>query len=98
VTAPARSQAAWRVVSVRPDKNKSLVVRFVDGTTGRVELGGFLAGPEIAGTVFEALRDDRFFSQAIVADGAVRWPNGADLAPDSMYDAIRAGGCWTVGR
>jgi hypothetical protein len=46
--------------------------------------------------VFEALREDRFFSQASVVDGAVRWPNGADLAPDSMYDAIRASGCWTV--
>jgi hypothetical protein len=47
--------------------------------------------------VFEALRDERVFSQAIVLDGAVRWPNGADLAPDSMYDAIRSGGCWAVG-
>jgi hypothetical protein len=46
--------------------------------------------------VFEALRDDRFFAQATVAEGAVRWPNGADLAPDAMYDAIRASGCWTV--
>ena len=31
-----------------------------------------------------------------VANGATRWPNGADLAPDSMHDAIRAGGSWTV--
>jgi hypothetical protein len=46
--------------------------------------------------MFEALREDRFFAQASVVDGAVRWPNGADLAPDSMYDAIRASGCWTV--
>jgi hypothetical protein len=91
VTAPARSQAAWRVVAVRPEINKSLVVQFVDGTTGRVELAGFLAGRAIEGTVFEALRDERVFSQAIVLDGAVRWPNGADLAPDSMYDAIRSG-------
>jgi hypothetical protein len=92
----ARSQAAWRAVSVSPGKDKSLVVRFVDGTTGRVELCSFLAGRGVEGTVFEALRDDRFFLQATVAEGAVRWPNGADLAPDAMYDAIRASGCWTV--
>jgi hypothetical protein len=97
VTPPAHSQAPWRVVSVTPGKNRSLVVSFVDGTTGRVDLGGFLAGQGVAGTVFEALRDDRFFSQASVSEGAVRWPNGADLAPDAMYDAIRASGCWTVG-
>ena len=26
----------------------------------------------------------------------VAWPNGADLAPDAMYDAIRASGRWVV--
>jgi hypothetical protein len=28
--------------------------------------------------------------------GAVVWPNGEDLAPDAMYDAIRASGEWVV--
>jgi len=27
----------------------------------------------------------------------VAWPNGADLAPDAMWDAIRAHGYWVVG-
>jgi hypothetical protein len=31
-----------------------------------------------------------------VASGAVQWPNGADLAPDAMYDAIRAHGTWSL--
>ena len=96
VMPPTRSQAPWRAVSVCPGNDRSLVVGFVDGTTGRVDLGSFLAGRGVEGTVFEALREDRFFSQASVVDGAVRWPHGADLAPDSMYDAIRASGCWTV--
>jgi hypothetical protein len=26
----------------------------------------------------------------------VTWPNGADLAPDAMYDAIRAQGVWNL--
>lgn len=59
-------------------------------------MGRFLSGHGVEGTVFEALRDDRFFGQAAISDGAIRWPNGADLAPDVMYDAIRASGCWTV--
>ena len=96
VTPPARSQAPWRAVSVRPGSGKTLNVRFVDGTAGLVDLAGFLAGRHIAGTVFEALQDDVLFAQAQVVDGAIRWPNGADLAPDTMYDAIRAGGCWRV--
>jgi hypothetical protein len=48
----------------------------------------------VDGTLFEALREDLFFGQAAVADGVIRWPNGADLAPDAMYDAIRESGCW----
>jgi hypothetical protein len=28
--------------------------------------------------------------------GAVQWPNGADLAPDAMYDAIRERGQWIL--
>jgi hypothetical protein len=27
--------------------------------------------------------------------GAATWPNGADLAPDAMYDAIREHGVYT---
>ena len=96
MTPPAGSQAPWRAISVCAGEDKTLVVRFVDGTTGRVELGVFLAGRGVDGTIFEALRDDRFFKQAMVSDGVVRWPNGADLASDSMYDAIREGGLWTI--
>ena len=91
-----RSQAPWRAVAVCVGPDKTLAVRFVDGTAGRVELGRFLSGQGVEGTVFEALRDDLFFAQAAVTDGAVRWPNGADLAPDAMYDAIRESGCWTL--
>ena len=74
-----------------------LRVRFVDGTAGEVEMQGFLQGPEVVGTVFEPLRDPGFFAQAAVVSGAVKWPNGADLAPDAMYDAIRVQGVWSLG-
>ena len=89
---PARSQAPWRVVSVSPQPGKSLVVRFVDGTTGRVDLAGFLGSGAVDGTLFEALRADAYFALAHVIDGAVRWPNGADLAPDAMYETVRERG------
>jgi len=28
--------------------------------------------------------------------GAVAWPNGADIAPEAMYEAIRQTGLWQV--
>jgi hypothetical protein len=73
-----------------------LRVGFFDGTAGEVRLRGFLESPQISGTIFEPLRDPEIFRQAHVELGAVTWPNGADLAPDAMYDAIRAEGHWVV--
>jgi hypothetical protein len=71
-----------------------LRVEFVDGTVGDADLAAFLASPKVAGTVFEPLRDSAVFAQVRVELGAVIWPNGADLAPDAMYDAIRERGSW----
>ncbi len=93
-TAP-RAAAPWRVARVRAKSGMRLQVEFVDGTSGEVNLKAFLQGPRIAGTLFEQLRDTALFAQVRVELGAVTWPNGADLAPDAMYDAIRAEGHWT---
>jgi hypothetical protein len=50
----------------------------------------------VTGTLFEPLRDRDYFRQVRIELVAVTWPNGADLAPDAMYDAIRASGHWVV--
>ena len=93
---PPRSAAPWRVVSVRPDEDFRLHVVFVDGAAGDVHLRAFIESPSTDGTLFEPLRDSDYFRQVRVELGAVAWPNGADLAPDAMYDAIRASGQWVV--
>jgi len=73
-----------------------LRVTFTDGTSGEVHLQPFIDTPEVRGTLFEALRDPAVFRDVRVDLGSVAWPNGADLAPDAMYDAIRKEGHWTV--
>ena len=73
-----------------------LHVTFVDGTAGEVELAKFLQRPDIERTVFGPLCKPAAFAQAAVVLGAVTWPSGVDLAPDAMYDAIRADGRWLV--
>ena len=73
-----------------------LRVTFVDGAAGEVHMRSFLSDPKVAGTVFEPLRDPAIFVQAQIVLGAVQWPNGADLAPDAMYDAIREHGVWVL--
>ena len=87
---------AWRVTAVSALADARLRVTFVDGTSGEVEMGAFLRNPNLDGTVFEPLRDPVIFAQAQVVLGAVQWPNGADLAPDAMYDAIRERGLWVL--
>jgi hypothetical protein len=81
-------------VAALPDARLHVV--FVDGTNGEVHFKSFLNSPTIKGTVFEALRDPALFARAQVILGAVQWPNGADLAPDTMYDAIREHGVWVL--
>jgi hypothetical protein len=74
------------VVSVRPLDDYQLDVAFEDGTRGVVSLKDRLFGP-----VFEPLRDPAMFRQVSVDEfGAVCWPSGADLAPDALYEKLRA--------
>jgi len=86
----------WRVTSVIALPDARLQVTFVDGTAGEVHMKSFLSNPNVDGTIFEPLRDPAIFVQAQVVLGAVQWPNGADLAPDAMYDAIRERGVWVL--
>ena len=60
-------------------------VRFDDGTSGVISLADELFGP-----MFEPLRDPQYFAQLKIDEfGVICWPNGADLAPDALYDDLR---------
>ena len=91
-----RHTVAWRVTAVAVIADARLSITFINGTTNDVDLSAFLSDAKINGTVFEKLRDPATFSQVQVVLGVVQWPNGADLAPDTMYDAIRERGVWVV--
>ena len=60
---------------------------FADGTVGDVDLA-YLVG---RGPVFEALRDPGYFAKLHVDPdaGTIVWPNGADVAPETLYAAAR---------
>ena len=75
-----------RVVEVRPLKGYKLWLRFQDGVSGTVDLSGELWGP-----MFEPLNDSALFAQATIHAEleTVTWPNGADLAPEFLYQAAQ---------
>jgi hypothetical protein len=73
-----------RVTTVTVRDGYRLEVEFSDGLRGEISLQDRLFGP-----LFVPLRDPALFAQAAVdAFGAVCWPNGADLAPDALYEQI----------
>lgn len=75
-----------RVVEVRPLTGYKLWLRFQDGVCGTVDLSGELWGP-----MFEPLKDSALFAQAAIHPEleTVTWPNGADLAPEFLYQAAQ---------
>lgn len=91
-----RHTVPWRVNAVSALPDFCLRVTFVDGTSGEVDMRAFLRTTEIDDTVFAPLRDPGVFAQVRIELGALQWPNGADLAPDSMYDEIKAHGRWVL--
>jgi hypothetical protein len=91
IVPPIRASAPWRAVSVDVQDGQSFRVRFVDGLAGWVRME-----PSHLTGVFAALRDEAIFRQARIEYGAVTWPGEIDLAPDAMYDEIKAHGEWVL--
>lgn len=87
-------RASWRVIEVHTLPDYRLAVKFMDGTTGEVDLS-HLVMSDSAG-IFAQLRDPVLFAQAYVEYGAVVWPGEIDLAPDAMYDEIKKKGRWVL--
>ncbi|MEK6533038.1 MAG: DUF2442 domain-containing protein [Nitrospirota bacterium] len=81
----------WDVVEVKPLETLGLFVRFTDGLTGEVRFE-----PEHLSGVFAPLKDPAYFKQVYVDHGAVAWPGQIDLAPDAMYQEIKANGVWVL--
>ncbi len=75
-----------QVVEVKPLPNFRLWVRFLDGSSGTVDLSQELWGP-----MFEPLTNPDVFDQASVDPElqTVVWPNGADLAPEFLFGAVQ---------
>ena len=60
-------------------------VEFDDGTRGEVDLSYLLT----KGPIFRSLKNIKLFGSARIEGGTITWPNGADLAPETLYEAIQ---------
>ena len=78
----------WDVIEVKYIAGRELAIRFADGLSGILYIDrSFCTG------VFEPLQNDDLISRAEINNGVVVWPNGLDLAPDTMYFEIKRNLC-----
>ena len=64
----------------------SIHLTFNDNSEKTVDFRQWLDGP-----IFEPLRDPNYFRRFFVEGGTVAWPNGADIAPETLYEYQGAG-------
>lgn len=87
---PVPSSMPWRVAEVHALANYQLEVRFVDGTTGVVDISDLILSPDAG--VFTTLREKSIFERVYTKCGAVTWSGESyeiDLAPDAMYAEVK---------
>jgi sugar phosphate isomerase/epimerase len=75
-----------KVIEARHVKDYRVWMRFQDGTEGEIDLKD-----KLWGEVFEALKDVSVFRKLRVDPelDTIVWPNGADLAPEFLYQQLR---------
>jgi hypothetical protein len=58
-------------------------VKFNDGTKKVIDFGPWLTGP-----IFKPLKNKTYFRKFFVDGPTIAWPNGADIAPETLYEAV----------
>jgi len=76
-----------KLTEARYVRSYVLWLRWSDGCAGEVDLAGELYGP-----IFEPLKDESYFRSFVLSPvtHTVVWPNGADFAPEYLYERTRA--------
>jgi hypothetical protein len=72
------------IQNVRHVRDHVLWVEFDDGASGQIDLSIYLD----RGPIFMPLGDIEFFKQVRIEGGTLCWPNGADIAPERIYELV----------
>ena len=73
------------MTDVLPDDRIEINLPVSSGTAKTVDCGPWLNGP-----IFEPLKDPDIFRRFFLDGWTIAWPNGADIAPETLYEAKAA--------
>lgn len=74
-----------RVIRAEYEREYRIRLTFEDGVAGSVDFRPWLEGP-----IFQPLLELDYFRRFILDGGTVTWPNGADIAPETLHASAKA--------
>ena len=74
----------WDVKVVRPEPDYLLYVELENGQKGLFDMK-----PYLDHGIFRELRETAYFDQVGILFGAVTWPNGQDIAPETLLAELK---------
>lgn len=70
------------VISAKYKDDYRIAVEFDNGVRKIIDFEKWLNGP-----IFEPLKDKKYFKNFFLDGWTIAWPNGADIAPETLYEA-----------
>ncbi len=89
---PLADIAHWFLQSIQITDDFRLSLRFEDGFITELDFSDW-AAQRAAGPLRKPLKDTRNFAQVYLDHGVLTWPNGYDLAPETVRAWAELGRC-----